>query len=593
MKAVQAQVRLSFDSMMLSAVCAEAERKLCGGRVRWAGQTNDYDVALKVASPSYDGWLVISAHPRYAHMRLCSSPPSGLQRQQTVFTQVLRRFVENSIIRAIEQIDFDRLVRIELEARDELGDKVSMSLMVELMARHSNIVLIKHDGKIVDALKRLPKSVNRYREVLPSRLYVRPPSHGRVNPLAVCDGETLRSLLSSECMRLREWLMRSFHGMSEVLVSELLHRANMSGEELTCDISCEGFHRLLGAFMWLRDVVCGGNFDSVRIVSRDGKMVGCYPIQLEHLRTAVNADVVEQVRCESFSDCVGEWICCVRSQDELNQLKESLKSSLCKFLRSLEGRIEELKAKLNEASKADELRLKGELLLAHAHEIEQGCESVLLDDFSGNKISVELDPKLSPAENAQRFFALYKKLKSARESLPSVIEKLEAMASRAKQLIAEVELKGDISSLERLKGQVERLLSVRLTEAFVHHADTSSVPSASSDGFLKFKVAGMFDLFVGRNAHENMKLLTELANPNDIWMHVRGSRGAHGLLRRHSRNVEFTMEAIEEAARIVAIRSGCSGKVAVDYTLAKYVRPVKGKHGIVTYRNQKTIVVSV
>ncbi|MFA4016843.1 MAG: hypothetical protein RUDDFDWM_001954 [Candidatus Fervidibacterota bacterium] len=590
MKVVQRKLRLSFDSMMICAVCAEAEKKICGGRVKRAVQIDDYDVALKVASASYDGWFIISAHPKYAHMCLRGSLPDGSQKQQTSFNHTLKRFVENSIIRAIEQIEFDRLVKIELETRNELGDKVSMLLMVELMGKHSNIVLVKHDGKIVDALKRLPKSINRYREVLPSKVYVRPPSHGRTNPLTVCDGETLHAMLPSECMKLREWLMCKFHGMSEVLVFELLHRANMSGEEFTCDISGESFRRLLGAFMWLRDVVCGRDFNSVRIVSKDGSIVGCYPIQLEHLQTVVDAELVEQVRCESFSDCVSEWICCVRSRDELKQLKESLKSSLCKILRSLEGRIEELKAKLSEASKADEWRLKGELLLAHAHEIEQGCESVLLDDFSGNKVLVELDPKLSPVENAQRFFGLYKKLKNARESLPSVIEKLEAMANSARKLIAEVELQSDISSLKRLKEQAEQLLSVKLAKALTHHAEVSST---SSDGFLRFKVAGLFDLFVGRNAHENIKLLTELANPNDVWMHVRGSRGAHGLLRRHSRDVEFTMEAIEEAARIVAIRSGCSGKVSVDYTLAKYVRPVKGKHGMVVYRNQKTVVVDV
>ncbi|MCS7252706.1 MAG: NFACT RNA binding domain-containing protein [Armatimonadota bacterium] len=580
---------LRFDSMLLSAICAEAKEKIVNGRAVQVRQIGEYEILMKITGATGTSWLLISAHPKYAHLNICSTAPQHAERWHSSFLFAMQRCVEGAKVRAIEQLDFDRLVRIEFIGRNEIGDAVRFYLMVELMGKHSNIVLVNEEGRIIDALKRLPSSINRYREVLPGRVYIRPPSHGCINPI-LADQEKIERALqaASREMTLRQWLQTTFHGMSDVLSSELLFKAGANGDEQVGSISSEQIEGILNALFWLQRIVAYGQFNPVCIrFSGSDKLIGCYPIELGHLLASDASENIIQEQCHSLCECISRWIGQRRFSDEFEQLKRSIQSRLERALRKLDERICSLQAQLEEAQLAEEWRVKGELLLSHAHEIEAGTTEVTLDDYRGGKVKIQLEPKLSPIENAQRYFAKYRHLKGARLHLSEVIANLTALAEKLRMLLKRLEGAQDMSALEEIRKGAEQLGLAK---------DSKVLPSADSgvaDKLLRFTVADGFELFVGRSEHENMELITRVAKPDDLWMHVRGASGAHGILRRHSRASEFTQRAIEEAARIVAMRSKCKGKVAVDYTLAKYVRPIKGKQGKVTYTNHRTVVVNV
>lgn len=582
------QFGFRFDSLLLSAVCAEAKAKVVGGHVRQVKQVGEYDILIKVVKATNASWLLVSAHPKYAHLNVIQSPLEHAEKWQTAFLSAIQRHIEGARVKDIEQLDFDRLVKITLLGRNDIGDMIELHIMIELMGKHSNIVLTDSDGKIIDALKRLPSSVNRYREVLPGRAYIRPPSHGRINPLSASREQVEAAMRNAGSDKtLREWLQAAFHGMSNVLSSELLFRAGLNGDEPIGSMGSEQLEALINAFLWLRHIVTHGQFSPRRICTASNELLGCYPIELEHLRALSAEEAILQEPCEALCECIFEWFEQSRLSDEVEQLKRGIRGELERAFRGLSERINSLRAQLAEAQRADEWRIKGELLLSHAHEIEHGTTEVTLDDYFGGKVKIQLDPKLSPVENAMLCFSKYKRLKSACEHLSKAIAKLEATIGELENLIAQLESAHELEELKRIR---ERTAQLKLLKAH-------ECAAASDDGlagkFLRFTVADGFELLVGRNAQENMELITRVANPNDLWMHVRGKRGAHGILRKHSRTCEFTQKAIEEAAYIVATRSKCKGKVAVDYTLAKYVRPIKGKQGKVSYTNHKTVVVSV
>lgn len=585
---MRSQLGFRFDSLLLSAVCADAKTKLTGGHVRQVRQVGEYDILIKVVKAASASWLFVSAHPNYAHLNVIQRPPEHADKWQTAFLAAVQRRIEGARVKAIEQLDFDRLVKLTLIGRNEIGDPVEFYMMIELMGKHSNIILIDSDGKIIDALKRLPSSVNRYREVLPGRAYIRPPSHGRINPLAASREQIEAALRNTDSNKpLREWLRAAFHGMSNVLSLELLFRAGLNGDEPVGSMGSEQLEALINALSWLQHIVTHEQFNPRRICSANNELLGCYPIELEHLLALGAEEAIFQEPCNALCECIFEWIERTRLKDEVERLRRSVHNELERAFCGLSEHINSLRAQLAEAQRADEWRIKGELLLSHAHEIEQGTTEVTLDDYFGGKVKIQLDPKLSPVENAMLCFSKYKRLKGACEHLSKAIAKLEAMIGELENLIAKLEGAKELDEVRQIQ---ERMAQLKLLKA---HECAAPSDDGLAGKFLRFTVADGFELLVGRNAQENMELITRIANPDDLWMHVRSKRGAHGILRRHSRAHEFTQKAIEEAAYIIAARSKCKGKVAVDYTPAKYVRPMKGKQGKVSYANHKTIVVSV
>ncbi|HID06161.1 MAG TPA: DUF814 domain-containing protein, partial [Armatimonadetes bacterium] len=525
---------------LLAGLCSEIKTKLLNGRIIRIQQRGRYDIVIKFSTSEGALWLLLSAHPRYAHIRICSQPPNVDVSQESAFLATLNRYLRNATLSAIEQVNFDRLLMIHFDARNELGDAVQYRLMVEIMGKHSNIVLVDANARIVDALKRLPARVNRYREVLPNRTYIMPPTGNRRNPLTISKSEFLGALASADVnMSVAGWLAKMWFGMSEALTAELLTRASISRSAPIASLDDGMKESLWNAMEWLSDVVKHGDFEPVciRCVSAmEGNvercaLIGCYPIRL----TCISAlNEYHQERCASLSMCIGEWLEHLRERDELEQRKGSLRGCVSRQLKNLTRRLAQLRAELTEAQRADEWRRRGELLLMHAHAVPSGTAEVMLPDPANPDAPptrIALDPALSPAENAQRMFARYKKLKSAAEQIPQVIARLERHCGQVRELLEAIECADDKVTLDELHERARQLGIFR--DAGISWAGTRD------SEYLRFQVADGFELLIGRTAEQNHKLITKVARPNDLWLHVRNAPGAHGILRWRGKLLPF------------------------------------------------------
>lgn len=556
---------------MLAAVVYEL-KAFQGATVRRIRPVAPYQIALLLRGRGVKAWVFASAHTRYAHIgwHLKEPPSEPFEHPETArFAETLARYLEGSKLVGAEQMDFDRLILLHFIAITPLGERKRFALWCEIMGKHSNLVLVDEESQlIVDALKRLPASVNRYREVLPGKPYLRPPTGQRRNPLAVTPEELSQLSTLHPIAEPRDWA-KLFFGMSDPLLTLM---GEQIGEPLN---DPDVFGR---ALQWLRERVQQGKFAPTVWRDEKGAILWCYPFPCRQNPTATaHPELVPH-----FGPALSEWLSLLTRRETLERRRQSLLGELRRQLEGLEQQREELQKRWQEAQDADRYRRWGELLLTFAHEIPEGATEAVVTDYDADPprtVSIPLLEGKTVTESAQHYFTLYRKLKSAAEALPSVMERLHRRADELRQLI------------ERVQNAGEKELAKLHEEA--RKGATPSPPTARRDGeFLRYVVAGGYEVWVGRNADANAKLL-RLARPDDWWFHVKGAPGSHALLRVRQRNEQVPPEAIREAARLAAYHSRrrTSAWVEVDYTRAKYVRPAKGPKGLALYTHYKTIAV--
>lgn len=562
------------DSFMLAAIVHEFNSNLRGGIVRSVKTVTPFVVALSLQIRGKGKvWIIASAHSRYAHIgwHQKSLTVGEVEHPETErFAEVLERHLEQARFIAAEQIDFDRLVVLHFVNITPLGERKRFALWCEIMGKHSNLVLVDGDsGLVVDALKRLPSSMNRYREVLPGKPYIRPPTGNRKNPLTVEREEVFKIATENQISQPSDWA-KFFFGMSDHLLKLMEQRI---GEPLTDpNVFCR-------ALDWLRTVIERGEFEPTVWKDGDGNTAWCYPLPIAH--TSPQSPIPPP----HFAPALTEWLNSLAKRETVEQKRQSLLGNLKRNMEGLERQIEELRQRLQEAQEADKLRKWGELLLTFAHEIPANAKEAVVTDYdTGQQIRIPLIEGKTVSESAQHYFALYRKLKSAAETLPAVIERLQKRFEDLRKLVERVQSANENELAE---------LASQLPKALTSAAETPVRVQSERDGdFLRFNVFGGYEVWVGRNAEANAKLL-RVARPDDLWFHVKGAPGSHALLRVQKRNEQVPQKAIEEAAQLAAYYSSrrTSSWVEVDYTRARYVRPAKGQKGLAFYTNFKTIAV--
>jgi predicted ribosome quality control (RQC) complex YloA/Tae2 family protein len=559
------------DSFMLAAVIHEL-RAFQGATVRRIRPVAPWQIALLLQGRGNRAWVLASAHTRYAHVGWQPEAPFSepFEHPETVrFAETLSRHLEGAKLVGAEQVDFDRLLLLRFVTVTPLGERKRFALWAEIMGKHSNLVLVDEESQlIVDALKRLPSSVNRYREVLPNRPYLRPPTGERRNPLAVTPDELSQLATLHPVAEPRDWA-KLFFGMSEALLTLM---AEQIGEPLN---NPDAFGR---ALQWLREMVQQRKFAPTVWRDKSGVIVWCYPFPCHQSPIATARP--EPVR--HFGPPLCEWLNSLAHRETAEQRRQSLLGELRRQLEGVEQQLKALRQRWQETQDADRYRRWGELLLTFAHEIPDGVTEAVVTDYDADPpqtVRIPLPEGKTVTDAAQHYFALYRKLKNAADALPSVMERLQRRADELRQLMEQVQ-NADESELAKLREEARAQA-------------TPSPPSVQRDGeFLRYVVAGGYEVWVGRNADANAKLL-HLARPDDLWFHVKGAPGSHALLRVRQRNEQVPPDAIREAAQLAAYHSRrrTSAWVEVDYTRAKYVRPAKGQKGLALYTHFKTIAV--
>lgn len=558
---------MAYDGIVTRAVVHDLQHVLTTGRIVKIHQPYKTDLVLTVRVNGKNKSLFLSANPSFARIHLTEGKFLN-PKEPPMFCMILRKYLEGSIIENIQQKDLERMVTFTLKGRDELGDISYKHLVVELMGRHSNIILLDEEKqKVIDSIKHVPPSISSYRTVLPGQAYKEPPHLHRLNPLKVNEEEIKLALNINEG-KMKEQILQSFSGLSPQIVDEILHIARFANRET-----------IPPAFINVLTPVKNHHYKPQMIVSDNGTE-SFSVIELTHKKG-------KRSYFQTVHQLLDRYFLGKAERDRVKQQANDLEKFLRNENNKNKKKMKKLEKALMDADKANALRHFGELLTANMHEIKQGQKEITVVDYydpNQNEITIPLDPQKSPSENAQHFFKRYQKLKNSvavvQEQLQKTAEEIQYLDTIIQQIETAApkdieEIREELMEQGYLKNRAKKATKNKATKpVFEQYVSSEGIP-----------------IYVGKNNKQNDYLTNKLARQNDTWLHTKDIPGSHVIIRGEQFGEKTLMEAANLAAYFSKGRH--SGQVPVDYTLIRHVKKPSGaKPGYVIYDNQTTIYVT-
>ncbi len=584
---------MPFDGVVAKCVAYELNKILTGARIEKIYQPEPDEVILHIRSSGYSYKLLLSASASYPRINITSASREN-PKDPPMFCMLLRKHLSGGKIISIDSHDYERMLTIRTESQNELGDSSLKKLIIEIMGRHSNIILVNSNDKIIDSIKHIDSEISSLREVMPARPYLMPPSQDKQS-ISSFEPELFASSLSSASVSspdttAEKYLLSKFRGFSPLLCREVCHQSGVPAALPIGKFSPGMTEGLADKIAALADLLAHDNYAPCIIGSGipDKAPLDFHCIKIAHLGLAERTDTVNEAIDRYFTE-----------RDHLNRLKQK-KADILKVVNTNLERSLKKKAiheeKISESSGRDKLKLYGELLTANIHSIPGNTALVTLTNYydeNSGTVEIQLDPALTPQRNAQKYFKLYSKAKSAcvhaKKQLSSTLDEIEYLESVLHNI-------GECNTAEGIS-EIRAELSI---SGYVKTppAKTSASASASSPThYLIYEDAHpekAYDVFVGRNNVQNDKLTMKQASPADLWLHARKTPGSHVIIRR-SGMPEPPESVIVKAARIAAwnSRARMSSNVPVDYAPVKNVKkPPGAKPGMVIYDKYRTIIVT-
>ncbi|EGF06205.1 fibronectin-binding protein [Streptococcus sanguinis SK1057] len=538
---------MSFDGFFLHHMTEELRRELVGGRIQKINQPFEQELVLQIRSNRQSHKLLLSAHPVFGRVQLTDTTFENPAVPNT-FIMVMRKYLQGAVIEAIQQVENDRILEISVSNKNEIGDSVAVTLVIEIMGKHSNIILLdKASDKIIEAIKHVGFSQNSYRTILPGSTYVAPPQTGSLNPFTVGD-EKLFEILHTEDLESKR-LQQIFQGLGRDTATELSGR-------LTAD-----------KLKTFRAFFASPTQPSLTEKSFSALLFSDSKTQMSTLSELLDTFYKDKAERDRVNQQASELIRRVENELEKNRKK-------------LGKQEEELLATEN----AEEFRQKGELLTTFLHLVPNDQNQVELDNYyTGEKIIISLDKALTPNQNAQRYFKRYQKLKEAVKHLTSLIEE-----TRATILYLEsVETALAQASLTEIAEIREELIQT----GFIRRRQREKIQKRQKpEKYLA--TDGQTIILVGRNNLQNDELTFKIAKKDELWFHAKDIPGSHVVI---TGNLQPSDEVKTDAAELAAYfsKARLSNLVQVDMIeTRKLNKPTGGKPGFVTYTGQKTLRVT-
>jgi predicted ribosome quality control (RQC) complex YloA/Tae2 family protein len=558
---------MSFDGIMTRAVAAELQNNLTSGRISKVYQPHKTDLVLTIRANGKNHKLLISANPSFARMHLTEhqyenpdTPP--------MFCMLLRKHLEGAFIEKIEQLDLERIIKLTVKNRDEIGDETTKVLYVEIMGRHSNVILVDEKSeKIIDSIKHIPSFQNRHRTILPGYTFVMPPAQEKMNPFSVTTKEEFISNISWNEGKLDKQLVSRFSGFSPLIAKEIVYRAGLSVKEEVAE-----------AFLTVMKQLSAEQYEPQMITNEKKEYFSV--ISLKH----VTGDVRP---FETVSKLLDRFFYGKADRDRIKQQANDLEKYLSNEYDKITKKIGKLKKELEQTANAEEYQRKGELLTAYMYLAKKGDKDVEVEDYFSEDqplIKIELDPLKTPAENAQSYFKKYAKLKKSVSIIQDQIEKAKNELLYFERLIVQM----DSASMKDVEEIREELGEGGYLK---HRQGKNKKKQNQTPQPEKFISTDGTEILVGKNNKQNDYLTFKLSRANETWLHTKDIPGSHVLIRSSSPSET----AIKEAAILAGFFSKAknSSSVPVDYTLIKHVKKPNGsKPGFVIYDNQQTVFVT-
>lgn len=552
---------MSFDGVFTHAMVRELKDQLVTGRISKIHQPYENEVVLVIRAQGKNRRLLLSAHPSYARIQLTEIAYTNPENPPN-FVMMLRKHLEGAILEDIHQVENDRVVHFTFSKRDELGDLQNIVLIVELMGRHSTIVLLnKETGKILDAIKHIGHSQNTYRSILPGSEYIEPPKQEQLNPFHASKEQVFKILSTAEILDGR-YLQQNFQGLGRDTAEELVFRLTQRPNEKMS----------VWAEFWqsVQD-------DLTPTVGTKNDKEFFAPLAFETLENTTAYD--------SLSTLLDAYYGEKAEKDRVKQLGNDLIRKVDNEIKRNQTKLAKREKTLQDSENAEEFRRDGELLTTFMTQVPRGAESVELQNYyeENAPIVIKLNPALTPNQNAQKYFQKYQKLKNAVKLIYNQIAEAKDEIAYLESVLAQLEIAGPMD-IEVIK---EELVASGYLKRKRSKKNRKQAPSKPE----RFVASDGTEILVGKNNLQNDQLTLKQARKTDIWLHAKNIPGSHVIVKSNDPSEETLLEAAELAAYFSKFRQ--SAQVPVDYVAVKHVhKPNGAKPGFVIYENQKTLFVT-
>ena len=566
---------MALDGIFLSLVKKEIEAQAVGSRVEKVHQPSREEIVLYLRSRNGAKKLLLSA--KSDSPRVCftdfslENPP-----KPPMFCMLMRKYMTSALLTGVRQIENDRIIFLDFDASNEIGDRIKISLCIEIMHKYSNIILLDEVGKIIDSIKRVDLSKSSVRQILPSLQYQLPPAQNKLNLFENSTETIVNTIKLFPEKALSSAILNTIQGVSPIVCRELAYRICFD------DIKTKDIDEvsLTKCIEFLKETVKNSAVPTV-IYDADNK-----PIDFTFFDIRQYGDYARIENPESFNNLLDNYFYERDRLDRTHQKAQDLVHKVTTTIQRVSKKLELQRLDLEKCADRESLRINAELISANLYRLQKGCDFYEVDNYyTGKNVKIPVNPALTPNENSQKYYKEYKKAKTAEGILIKLIEDGEAELQYLETVSDLIDRADTTAELDAIRQEL--IEGSYLKPKGRLKSNSKALPP------LEYVTDDGFKILVGRNNVQNDKLSLKTANKNDMWLHTQKIPGSHVIIV--AENKEISDLAIEQAASVAAYHSKARGSkiVTVDYTLVKNLKkPVGAKPGKVIYNMYYSINVN-
>ncbi len=568
---------MAFDGITIACMAHELQEKLAGGRISKIAQPEADELLLTIKTREGSYRLLLSASASLPLVYLTeTNKPSPLTAPN--FCMLLRKHLSGGRILSVRQPSLERVLRFEIEHLDEMGDLCKKYLIAEIMGKHSNLIFCTDTDQIIDSIKHVSAQMSSVREVLPGRTYFIPDTQEKANPLTVPEEDFL-SAVGEKAAKLSKALYTSLTGLSPVAAEEICARASLESDRAAGSYTKEELIHLYRTLVRYLEPVRSGDYEPA--IYYDGKTpleFSCLPLSIyNHCRRETFSSVskvLEQYYAEKNT--------LTRIRQKSTDLRRIVQTSLERNVKKYDLQAKQLK----DTEKREKYRIYGELINTYGYDVEPGSRSFEAQNYyTGETVTIPLDPQIPVQENAKKYFDKYGKLKRTCEAVTTLLAETGSEIEHLRSIQTALDIALQEEDLVQIKEELMESGYIRKRNPGSRRPKITSRPFhyVSGDGY---------HMYVGKNNLQNDELTFQTAKGNDWWFHAKGAPGSHVIVQTNGD--ELPDRTFEEAARLAAYYSSNRGadKVEIDYVEKKHVKKPNGsKPGFVVYYTNYSMMI--
>ncbi len=572
---------MALDGVAVNALSKELNKKLTGGRIDKIHQPEQGEIIMHIRCGGENLRLLLCANPSFPRVHLTASSKEN-PASPPMFCMLLRKHLGGGKILSVYQKDFERIIYFDIESNDEMGFKSVKHLIIEIMGKHSNIILTDENGRIADSIYHVDITVSSVRNVLPGLMYELPPSQSKINPLSQ-SAEDIFSHIDGSDTQLKSQIMNTYSGISPLVASEIVYLSTGSSDTLGSDTNAEVRKRVAQCFFYFLSKIKEDKFSPTVLVNRDTKKM------LDVCATDITLyeSLADKEKYETMSEALDAFYIKKAANESMRQKSADLLKFVSNNIERCRKKLQIQNETLQKASKREKYKIYGDLITANIYQIQKGVEGVKLVNFyseSSEEVFIPLQNDLTPAQNAQKYYKKYTKEKTAEEETLKQKEMNEKELYYLESVLLSVETAENSSELTEIRDEL-------IQEGYLKNKGRLKKGKKEVVTPLHFVSSDGYDIYVGKNNRQNDYVTFKIGRSTDLWFHTKGIHGSHAIIKTTDAETVPDNTYIEAATLAAYYSRGRQGEnIPVDYTELKNVKKPSGaKPGMVIYVNYNTI----